>query len=79
MQKNGVDLLAGIIQFFEKNPTASSSKRPGRIVPIKQGRKKESNKVTQEEIDRILDKIKISGYNSLNDEEKDVLYKASKD
>ncbi len=34
---------------------------------------------TQEEIDRILDKIKASGYESLTKEEKDTLFKASED
>lgn len=33
----------------------------------------------QEEIDRILDKIKESGYENLTDEEKETLFKASKD
>ena len=32
----------------------------------------------QERIDQILDKINVSGYDSLNSEEKDFLYKASK-
>jgi len=32
----------------------------------------------QKELDRILDKINASGYNSLSDEEKDFLYRASK-
>lgn len=39
-----------------------------------------ANKVaTQEEIDRILDKIKASGYDSLTKEEKDTLFRASED
>jgi len=32
----------------------------------------------QEELDRILDKIKLKGYDNLDDEEKDFLYRASK-
>ena len=32
----------------------------------------------QEELDRILDKIKAQGYDKLTDEEKDFLYRASK-
>ncbi len=34
---------------------------------------------TQADVDRILDKIKQKGYDSLSDEEKEVLYRASKD
>ena len=34
---------------------------------------------TQEQIDQILDKINVSGYDSLTKEEKDSLYRASKD
>jgi hypothetical protein len=32
----------------------------------------------QDEVDRILEKIKISGYDSLDEEEKNTLFKASK-
>ncbi len=34
---------------------------------------------TQADVDRILEKIKLNGYDSLTDEEKEILYKASKD
>ncbi|WP_316813668.1 rhomboid family intramembrane serine protease [Pedobacter heparinus] len=43
----------------------------------KQGTKK-ADAVNQEEIDRILDKISKSGYDKLNKEEKETLFKASK-
>ncbi|ACU02707.1 rhomboid family intramembrane serine protease [Pedobacter heparinus] len=43
----------------------------------KQGAKK-ADAVNQEEIDRILDKISKSGYDKLNKEEKETLFKASK-
>ncbi len=39
---------------------------------------REENKVTQAEIDAILDKISQSGYKSLNDREKRILFEASK-
>ncbi len=38
----------------------------------------EEKKQRQEEIDRILDKIKESGYQSLSDREKEILFRASK-
>lgn len=42
------------------------------------GRNSHPLDITQEEIDRILDKIATSGYNSLSDEEKYILNEASK-
>lgn len=42
------------------------------------GNRKQPDKVNQEEIDRILDKISKSGYDKLNKEEKETLFKASK-
>ncbi|MCF8240478.1 MAG: rhomboid family intramembrane serine protease [Melioribacteraceae bacterium] len=41
-------------------------------------RKNKSEEVTQEEIDRILDKISQSGYQNLTEKEKKVLFEASK-
>jgi len=38
----------------------------------------EEKKQRQEEIDRILDKIKESGYQSLTEREKEILFRASK-
>ena len=40
-------------------------------------RYKASQQATQEAIDRILDKINKSGFDSLTREEKEILYKAS--
>ncbi|MCU7490050.1 MAG: rhomboid family intramembrane serine protease [Bacteroidota bacterium] len=40
--------------------------------------KKEENPITQEEIDRILDKISQSGYQNLTEREKKILFEASK-
>ena len=41
--------------------------------------KESSSKPQQDEIDRILDKISQSGYDSLNKQEKEILFRASKD
>lgn len=44
------------------------------------GRSRENSaKINQREVDRILDKISKSGYNKLSKEEKETLFKASKD
>jgi hypothetical protein len=48
-------------------------------MPAGAGSHKSDNKASdQEKLDRILDKIKASGYESLTQEEKDFLYEASK-
>jgi membrane associated rhomboid family serine protease len=44
----------------------------------KQGAKTQTENVNQEEIDRILDKISKTGYDKLNKQEKETLFKASK-
>lgn len=44
----------------------------------KHGAKKQTDNVDQEEIDRILDKISKTGYDKLNKQEKETLFKASK-
>ena len=82
MQRSGIDLLSGLAHLFEKNPFETDTKRrPGRVVKINgpKKRKRDYSNITQEDIDEILDKIKLSGYDSLSEEEKDVLYKASKE
>lgn len=44
----------------------------------KQASKKQTENINQEEIDRILDKISKTGYDNLNKQEKETLFKASK-
>lgn len=84
--------LDKMLQFFRN--LKGTSPRPGpRVVyrnPVKaaaaaeEGKRRnkasENNNTLsqQEQIDAILDKIKQSGYNSLNDEEKEFLFNASK-
>jgi membrane associated rhomboid family serine protease len=77
------------INSFKKNPSNSSRaqfrKKPSnsengiedaQFYDI--NKKSDDNQVTQEEIDRILDKISQSGYQNLSDHEKKVLFEASK-
>jgi membrane associated rhomboid family serine protease len=54
-------------------------KRSKLKVVASNGAKKAGNAPRQEEIDRILDKISQSGYDSLNKQEKEILFRASKD
>jgi membrane associated rhomboid family serine protease len=48
-------------------------------VAVKNSDRNSSSKPRQEEIDRILDKISQTGYESLNKQEKEILFRASKD
>lgn len=82
MQRSGIDLLSGLVRLFEKNPFEMEKKRrPARVIKIQgSGKEKRSRaQITQDDIDKILDKIKQTGYDSLTEDEKDVLYKASKE
>jgi membrane associated rhomboid family serine protease len=45
---------------------------------IREGQKNEQQEVTQQKIDEILDKISRSGYQNLTEEEKKILFEASK-
>ncbi len=45
---------------------------------INANRQRDESKITQEEIDEILDKISLSGYKSLSEREKRILFEASK-
>ncbi len=80
--KRGVDFSKGINRFFDWISGLLSIK-PKSKMKVAYKRKvtdEEYNynkKVEQENIDRILDKISKSGYESLSKSEKDILFKAS--
>lgn len=61
--------------WFERKPTLKVVKndKPGA------GARNKSNKVNQKEVDAVLDKVSKSGYDKLSREEKEILFKASKD
>ena len=68
--QNGRDMIGGIANMFKARPklkvvSGNSSKR-GQSRP------------RQEDVDKILDKISQSGYDKLNKEEKEILFRASK-
>ncbi|MET4139039.1 rhomboid family intramembrane serine protease [Pedobacter sp. UYP1] len=69
--QGGNDLSA----WFERKPTLKVVKndKPGA------GARNKSNKVNQKEVDAVLDKVSKSGYDKLSREEKEILFKASKD
>lgn len=63
-----------VVTLFHPGPkVVHSSKRPVTNSKVK------NLSLSQEQIDRILDKISASGYDSLTKEEKELLFKASKD
>jgi membrane associated rhomboid family serine protease len=76
--KKGHDLSLPLQQFFSR---ISGSGKPKIKVVYRKGNNDEdylSNKSNNQEIiDKILDKISRSGYASLSNEEKDILFKAS--
>lgn len=72
---------------FNKKPSSQFRKKPfsGKSGDIEEAefyelgnKKKDSMEITQEEIDRILDKISQSGYQNLTEREKKILFEASK-
>ena len=68
--QNGINIGEGIINFlnlFNENKKEKKNKF-----------QKESDETTQDEVDKILDKISESGYSSLTSKEKERLFNASK-
>ncbi len=68
--QRGHDWIGGINKLFTPSPKMK--------VVSKNSAKNSTDLPRQEEIDRILDKISQSGYDSLNKQEKEVLFRASK-
>nr|WP_121269450.1 rhomboid family intramembrane serine protease [Pedobacter schmidteae] len=68
--KNGTDWS----NIFKRRPKLRVVKNES----ASRNTKKDPDKVNQEEIDRILDKISKTGYDKLNKQEKETLFKASK-
>jgi len=61
-----------------QNPFKKENVEEVKFYEINNDKRLSENKVTQKEIDRILDKISESGYKNLTTEEKKVLFEASK-
>ena len=69
-------LIEGIANLFKKKSSVrlhSYNETPRRAKPVRPGR------ISQDEVDTILDKIAQSGYESLTQREKDILFRASKE
>jgi membrane associated rhomboid family serine protease len=77
-KKTGNSFSSGGFQnVFKKNPFKQADVEDAKFYDINSSRKEEDT-VTQEEIDKILDKISQSGYQNLSDREKKILFEASK-
>ena len=82
--RNGNDLykmLDGLkfpkIKWGESKSSKFSTSRPASGKPMNDDKYNKKRAASQEEIDRILDKISRSGYTSLSKEEKELLFKTS--
>lgn len=89
MLRQGTDLTSGLQGLFSyisdlyyrqprKKTPRSTFKVYSNAGNKKENAKSEKSFSDQEELDRILEKIKAKGYDKLSDEEKDFLYQASK-
>jgi membrane associated rhomboid family serine protease len=67
----GHDWVAAISNIFKR-------KSPSKMKVVARGTAKKGGKPRQEDVDRVLDKISVSGYDSLNSEEREILFRASK-
>jgi membrane associated rhomboid family serine protease len=71
--QKGSDWVANIAGLFKSGPRLSKLK-----VVARNNNKRSSSRPRQEDVDLILDKISNSGYESLTTEEKEILFRASK-
>lgn len=71
--QKGSDWVANIAGIFKSGPRLSKLK-----VVARNTNKKVSSRPRQEDVDLILDKISTSGYESLTADEKEILFRASK-
>ncbi len=83
MLRQGMDLTKPFSKDISLFANTKRREAPMKVVHNKKFPKRKLDKEPrpvniQERIDEILDKINVSGYDSLNSEEKDFLYKASK-
>lgn len=80
--KNGRDLGAWLTNFLDRitgRKPKPSALKPHRNESPRVKALSRFNRVSQDEVDTILDKIAKSGYDSLSQKEKDILFRASKE
>ena len=74
--QNGVNIGEGVINIINLFNNKKKRKEPKRYE--EKDEKKSSFETSQDEVDKILDKISESGYSSLTEKEKERLFNASK-
>ena len=75
-----VNIIVNWFQSFNRRKGPKIAyKNPNPIKTRRKNNTRPRSAAHQEQIDAILDKIKQSGYKSLTDEEKELLFRASKD
>lgn len=75
-----IDRIGGWFGYGSKSNVTTTTKTPKRNKKVRRKRRTSGSDATkQARVDAILDKIKQSGYDSLSDEEKEFLFKASND
>jgi membrane associated rhomboid family serine protease len=72
--------MFGRLSGWKSSKESEETQRPTRIHTMRspEANVEDANGKSESEVDRILDKISESGYNSLSDEEKKILYEASR-
>ena len=61
-----------------RNVKREEKPRPARVRPLRTPLPEMAEVMPEDEVDRILDKISAEGYDALTDEEKHILYQASR-
>jgi membrane associated rhomboid family serine protease len=78
--RKGNDISGGVINFFKRIGSIFTRSKSAKHMKVSYSRREANNKENkQRKIDEILDKISKSGYESLSKEEKDFLFKSSKE
>ena len=82
--QNGTNIGEWLSRFFDwvgglfkPRPTALKAKAGGKTYSAANATSARGKKISQDDIDKILDKIAKSGYESLSQSEKDILFRAS--
>lgn len=77
--RKGNDITRLLVRFFDRIDNLFTRKKKSKLTSTRGGKAQRAVIDKQKRIDEILDKISHSGYDSLSKEEKDFLFKSSKE